>query len=227
MARALDLAARGEGFVEPNPMVGCVVVQEGRVVGEGWHERFGGPHAEVNALRAAGERARGATLVVTLEPCCHTGKTPPCVDALLAAGVARVVVGVDDPFPRVAGAGLAALRAAGVECVVGVGVAEARGLLAPYLKLTITGLPWTIAKWAMTLDGKIATSTGDSQWISGPESRAAVHEIRSRVDAVVVGAGTLVADDPLLTARPIGGAAPRRVATRGVFAGDRALPRER
>jgi diaminohydroxyphosphoribosylaminopyrimidine deaminase/5-amino-6-(5-phosphoribosylamino)uracil reductase len=224
MDRALDLAARGEGLVEPNPMVGCVVLQGGRVVGEGWHERFGGDHAEVNALRAAGERARGGTLVVTLEPCCHTGKTPPCVDAVLAAGIARVVAAVEDPFPRVAGGGFAALRRAGVECLVGVREREARELLAPYVRLTTKGLPWTIAKWAMTLDGKIATRAGDSQWISGPESRAAVHATRARVDAVVVGAGTLVADDSLLTARLPDGASPRRVAARVVIAGGRPLP---
>ncbi|MGL4512218.1 MAG: bifunctional diaminohydroxyphosphoribosylaminopyrimidine deaminase/5-amino-6-(5-phosphoribosylamino)uracil reductase RibD [Lacipirellulaceae bacterium] len=227
MARALRLATRGEGLVEPNPMVGCVVLARDGIVGEGWHERFGEAHAEVNAMRGAGERARGATLVVTLEPCCHTGKTPPCVDAVLAAGIARVVVAVEDPFPRVAGGGLAALRAAGIECVVGVGANGARDLLAPYLRLTTQGLPWTIAKWAMTLDGKIATHSGDSQWISGPESRAAVHRLRSRVDAIVVGAGTLAADDPLLTARLPGGEAPRRVATRVVVAGDRPLPTDR
>ncbi|TWU00678.1 Riboflavin biosynthesis protein RibD [Botrimarina colliarenosi] len=223
MRRALELAARGEGFVEPNPMVGCVVVRDGVIVGEGWHERFGGPHAEVNALEAAGAAARGATLVVTLEPCCHTGKTPPCVEAVLAAGVARVVIATRDPFPKVDGGGVRALEAAGVECVVGVGEAEARRLLAPYLKLVETGRPWVIAKWAMTLDGRIATESGDSQWISGEASRARVHQLRGRVDAVIVGAGTLVADDPVLTARPEGA----RFATRVVIAGGKPLPKER
>lgn len=204
-------------------MVGCVVVRDGEVVGEGCHERFGGPHAEVNALANAGEHARGATAVVTLEPCCHTGKTPPCAEALIAAGVSRVVIATLDPFPKVDGGGLSALDAAGIECIVGVREAEARRLLASYLKLTETGRPWVIAKWAMSLDGKIATHTGDSQWISGPESRALVHEVRGRMDAVIVGAGTLVADDPLLTARPVGPRTPLRV----VIAGDRPLPLDR
>lgn len=221
MRRALDLAVRGEGRVEPNPMVGCVVARDGQIVGEGWHERFGGPHAEVNALAAAGEAARGATLYVTLEPCCHTGKTPPCVNAVLGAGVKRVVIATRDPFPKVDGGGVRALEAAGVECVVGVLEGEARRLMVPYLKLVTTGRPWVIAKWAMTLDGRIATRTGDSQWISGPESRAKVHELRGRCDAVVVGAGTLVADDPLLTARIDD---PPRTPTRIVVAGDRPLP---
>jgi diaminohydroxyphosphoribosylaminopyrimidine deaminase/5-amino-6-(5-phosphoribosylamino)uracil reductase len=220
MRRALELAARGEGFVEPNPMVGCVVVRDGVIVGEGFHERFGEAHAEVNALNAAGDRAKGATLVVTLEPCCHTGKTPPCVDAVLAAGVKRVVIAMRDPFPKVDGGGIRALEAAGVDCVVGVLEDEARRLVAPYLKLVETGLPWVIAKWAMTLDGKIATSTGDSQWISNEASRARVHQLRGRVDAIIVGAGTLVADDPLLTARPAGARTPLRI----VIAGDRPLP---
>lgn len=220
MRRALKLAAQGEGHVEPNPMVGCVVVRDGQIVGEGWHEVFGGPHAEVNALRAAGEAARGATLFVTLEPCCHTGKTPPCTEAVLTAGVTRVVIATRDPFPRVDGGGVRALEAAGVECVVGVLEEEARQLMSPYLKLVTKGQPWVIAKWAMTLDGKIATHTGDSQWISGPESRAKVHDLRGRVDAVVVGARTLVADDPLLNARPAGPRTPLRV----VIAGERPLP---
>lgn len=204
MARALELAARGEGRVEPNPMVGCVITQQGEVVGEGWHQQHGGPHAEVNALAAAGDRAAGGTAYVTLEPCCHTGKTPPCTDALLTAGVARVVVAVRDPFPQVNGGGLQQLTDAGVVCEVGVGEADARSLLAPYLKLIERGRPWVIAKWAMTLDGKLATSSGSSQWISSPESRELVHRLRGRVDAVIVGAGTARDDDPLLTARPAG-----------------------
>lgn len=212
MRHALALAARGRGAVEPNPMVGAVVLDSaGQLVGEGWHQRFGGPHAEVFALAEAGEHARGGTLVVTLEPCCHHGKTPPCTDAVLKAGVARVVVAMADPFPKVAGGGLAILRAAGVEVSVGLCVAEAVALNAPYLKLLRTGRPWVHAKWAMTLDGKIATHTGDSKWISGEESRRRVHELRGRVDAVLVGRGTLVADDPLLTARPAGPRTPARV----------------
>ncbi|TWT46900.1 Riboflavin biosynthesis protein RibD [Botrimarina hoheduenensis] len=223
MGRAIQLARRGEGSVEPNPLVGCVVVRDDQVVGEGWHERFGGPHAEVNALQAAGALAQGATLYVTLEPCCHTGKTPPCVSAVIASGVQQVVIAHHDPFPQVDGAGVAALQAAGVECVEGVLKAEAAQLLAPYLKLVTTGRPWVIGKWAMTLDGKIATRTGSSKWISGEASRAFAHEIRGRMDAIVVGAGTLVADDPLLTARPPGPRKPVRV----VIAGDRPLPLDR
>ncbi|MFO0842056.1 MAG: bifunctional diaminohydroxyphosphoribosylaminopyrimidine deaminase/5-amino-6-(5-phosphoribosylamino)uracil reductase RibD [Gemmataceae bacterium] len=204
MARALEMAARGRGAVEPNPMVGAVVVRDGRPVGEGWHQRYGGPHAEVHALATAGECARGATLYVTLEPCCHHGKTPPCTDAVVAAGVSRVVAAMADPFPEVAGKGTEVLRKAGVAVEVGVGEAEARRLNAPYLKLLAKGRPWVIAKWAMTLDGRIATRTGDSKWISNAASRRIVHDLRGRVDAVVVGVGTALADDPLLTARPPG-----------------------
>jgi diaminohydroxyphosphoribosylaminopyrimidine deaminase/5-amino-6-(5-phosphoribosylamino)uracil reductase len=212
MRHALALAARGRGSVEPNPMVGAMVLDPaGRFVGEGWHQKFGGPHAEVFALAQAGERARGGTLVVTLEPCCHQGKTPPCTDAVLKAGVARVAVAMADPFPKVAGGGLSILRGAGLDVNVGLCEADAVALNAPYLKLLRTGRPWVHAKWAMTLDGKIATRAGDSRWISGEESRRRVHELRGRMDAVLVGRGTLVADDPLLTARPPGPRTPARV----------------
>jgi diaminohydroxyphosphoribosylaminopyrimidine deaminase / 5-amino-6-(5-phosphoribosylamino)uracil reductase len=212
MRHALALAEKGRGFVEPNPMVGAVVLDPaGQLIGEGWHQKFGGPHAEVFALAAAGERARGGTLVVTLEPCCHHGKTPPCTDAVLKAGIARVVVAMADPFPKVAGDGLAILSGAGIEVSVGLCEQDASVLNAPYLKLLRTGRPWVHAKWAMTLDGKIATRTGDSKWISGEESRRRVHELRGRMDAVLVGRGTVVADDPLLTARPAGPRAPARV----------------
>lgn len=204
MQRALALAVRGEGLVEPNPMVGCVIAQGEEIVGEGWHGRFGGPHAEVEALQAAGSRAEGATLAVTLEPCCHFGKTPPCSKAILAAKIARVVVAQSDPFPQVAGGGLEELRAAGVEVVVGVLEEQARRLNAPYLKLLRTGRPWVLAKWAMTLDGKTATRTGSSRWVSCEESLAIVHKIRGRVDAIVVGRETARMDNPLLTARPAG-----------------------
>ena len=166
MRRALELAAAGQGFVEPNPMVGCVIARGAEIIGEGWHRRFGGDHAEVEALRLAGSRAAGATLYVTLEPCCHTGKTPPCTAAILAAGVRRVVAAMGDPFPQVAGGGTAALQAAGVTVEVGLLDTAARQLNAPYLKLLRRGLPWIIAKWAMTLDGKIATRSGASRWIS-------------------------------------------------------------
>lgn len=204
MARALELAARGEGRVEPNPMVGCVLVRAGQVVGEGWHARFGEAHAEAAALQAAGERASGATAFVTLEPCCHHGKTPPCAEALIAAGVTRVVCAQEDPFPQVSGGGIAALRAAGIAVECGLLEADAARLNSPYLKLTRSKMPWVIAKWAMTLDGKIATHTGDSQWISCEESRALVHELRGRIDAILIGGGTARRDNPLLTARPTG-----------------------
>src|SRR6478752_9858422 len=221
MARALELAARGRGAVEPNPLVGAVVVRDGAVVGQGWHEQFGQAHAEVNALRQAGDRARGATLYVTLEPCCHFGKTPPCTEAVVRAGVRRVVAAMLDPFPQVAGQGASRLREAGVVVEVGVGEAAARRLNAPYLKSLRTGRPWVHAKWAMTLDGKIATRTGESKWITGEAARARAHELRGRMDAVIVGKGTLLADDPLLTARPPG----PRTATRVVLtASGKGLP---
>jgi diaminohydroxyphosphoribosylaminopyrimidine deaminase/5-amino-6-(5-phosphoribosylamino)uracil reductase len=220
MKRALELAERGRGYVEPNPLVGAVVVRDGKAVGEGWHRRFGEAHAEVNALAAAGEAARGATLYVTLEPCCHHGKTPPCTDAVIRAGVRRVVAAMADPFPEVAGQGIALLRAAGVEVAVGVEKKSARRLIAPYLKLLSTGRPYVHAKWAMTLDGKIATRTGDSRWISNEASRRRVHELRGRMDGIVVGIGTALADDPLLTARPPG----PRTATRIVLDRNGRLP---
>lgn len=213
MDRALELARRGEGAVEPNPLVGCVLVQGGQVVGEGHHARFGGDHAEVVALTAAGDLARGATAYVTLEPCSHVGKTPPCVDALVRAGVRRVVAAHADPFPAVSGRGLEQLRAAGIDTQVGLRGEESRALNAPYLKLLSTGRPWVIAKWAMSLDGKIATVSGESRWISCEESRRAVHQLRGRVDGVVIGSRTARHDDPLLTARPPG----TRLATRVVL----------
>ncbi|MCZ2344129.1 MAG: bifunctional diaminohydroxyphosphoribosylaminopyrimidine deaminase/5-amino-6-(5-phosphoribosylamino)uracil reductase RibD [Bacteroidales bacterium] len=223
MEHAFTLAERGRGAVEPNPVVGAVVLDaENRCVGEGWHARFGGPHAEVHALAAAGERARGGTLFVTLEPCCHFGKTPPCTEAILAAGVRRVVVALHDPFPKVAGGGIACLRAAGVAVEVGLGEATAQVQNAPYRKLLRDGRPWVLAKWAMSWDGKIATRTGDSRWISSPESRALVHELRGRVDAIIVGRGTVHRDDPLLTARPAG----PRVATRVIVTASGLLPEQ-
>ena len=212
MDRALELAERGRGAVEPNPLVGCVIVRDGHVVGEGRHERYGGPHAEVHALRQAGESAHGATLYVTLEPCSHFGKTPPCSRAVIAAGVARAVVALRDPFPAVDGGGMADLRTAGIEVAGGVRESAARELNAPYLKLLSERRPWVIAKWAMSLDGKIATRTGDSRWISCESSRREVHALRGRVDAIMVGRGTAERDDPLLTARPPG----PRTATRVV-----------
>ncbi len=202
MLRALELAERGRGWVEPNPLVGCVIVRDGEIVGEGFHERFGGPHAEIHALQNAGERASGATLYVTLEPCCHFGKTPPCAAAVIAARVRKVVAAMRDPFPKVDGGGFEQLRQAGIEVEIDTASeAAARRLNGPYLKLIERGRPWVIAQWAMSLDGKIATHPGDSKWISGPASRQIVHELRARVDAIVVGRRTAELDDPLLTAR--------------------------
>jgi diaminohydroxyphosphoribosylaminopyrimidine deaminase/5-amino-6-(5-phosphoribosylamino)uracil reductase len=212
MRRALDLARRGEGRVEPNPMVGGVVASAaGGVLGAGWHDSFGGPHAEIVALAAAGAAARGATLYVTLEPCCHHGKTPPCTDAVIAAGIARVVVAAGDPFPAVAGSGIAALRAAGIAVETGLLEAEAVRLTAPFRTLVTKGRPWVIAKWAASLDGRLAAAPGGDRWISSPESLALVHELRGRVDGVLVGSGTALADDPLLTVRPEGRRRPLRI----------------
>lgn len=212
MRLALTLAEQGRGHVEPNPMVGCVIVRDGQPVGQGFHEKFGGPHAEINALASADIAAvAGSTLYVTLEPCCHHGKTPPCTKALLRARPARVVVAMADPFPRVAGGGLRILNKAGISVTVGVCEEEARQLNAPYLKRLGYGLPWIIAKWAMTLDGKMATSNGSSQWISSKEARHEVHRVRGLVDAVMVGSGTARLDDPLLTARPPGPRTPARI----------------
>lgn len=214
MRRALELAGRGEGRVEPNPMVGAVITAaggDGRIVGEGWHDRFGGPHAEPVALVAAGPQARGGTLYVTLEPCCHHGKTPPCTDAIIAAGIGRVVAAVEDPFPAVGGGGIAALRQAGIVVETGLLAAEALRLTAAYRKLVGTGMPWVIGKWAMSLDGLAAAPPGADRWISSAESRAIVHALRGRVDGIVVGIGTAVVDDPLLTARPAGSREPLRI----------------
>ena len=219
MRRALDLAAQGLGRVEPNPMVGAVVVRGDQVVGEGHHQRFGGPHAEVVALQAAGPQARGAELFISLEPCCHHGKTPPCTDAILAAGVRRVVAAVVDPFPEVSGRGMALLKAAGIETAVGVLEAEARRLNAAFFKRQKTGLPLVIAKWAMTLDGRMATAARESQWISSEESRRRVHEMRRVVDAVLVGAGTVLADEPSLTVRHVAPLPERGQPTRVVLDG--------
>ena len=202
MRSALDrLAADGAGWVSPNPLVGCVIVNNGEVVGRGYHQRFGGPHAEVHALREAGNRARGAVLYATLEPCCHTGKTPPCVDAILQAQVRRVVAAMRDPNPRVDGGGLSRLESAGVEVTVGVCEAEARRLNEVFVKYIATRRPFVTSKSAITLDGKIATRSGASRWITGEAARAAGHQLRHANDAILVGIGTVVQDDPQLTTR--------------------------
>jgi diaminohydroxyphosphoribosylaminopyrimidine deaminase / 5-amino-6-(5-phosphoribosylamino)uracil reductase len=213
MARAVALAEGGRGTASPNPMVGAVLVMDGHVVGEGYHRAPGEPHAEVAALAAAGEAAAGATCYVTLEPCAHQGRTPPCADALLQAGVARVVAALPDPDPRVDGAGLARLRAAGVAVTVGVGADAAAEQNAAYLTHRRLGRPRVTLKAAASLDGKVAAPDGSSQWITGPAARADAHRLRAEADAVAVGAGTALADDPRLTARPSGyaGRQPLRV----------------
>ncbi|MFQ5501898.1 MAG: bifunctional diaminohydroxyphosphoribosylaminopyrimidine deaminase/5-amino-6-(5-phosphoribosylamino)uracil reductase RibD [Phycisphaerae bacterium] len=214
MQQAFDLASKGRGYVEPNPMVGCLIVRRGRIVGRGFHRRFGGPHAEVNALRQAGVNAGGATAYVSLEPCSHVGKTPPCADALIHAGVRRVVVAMRDPNPLVAGRGIRKLRAAGIRVETGLLRAEAAALNAPFITFHREHRPYVILKWAQSIDGKIATRGGDSKWISSRASRAKGHALRARVDAILIGIGTVIADDPDLTARL---ARPRRIATRVVL----------
>ena len=211
MLRAIDLARRGEGRVEPNPMVGCVLVRDGRVVGEGFHKQFGAPHAEIHALTAAGSLAHGATAYVTLEPCCHVGKTGPCTQALISNGIARVVAATSDPFPAVRGGGFTALANAGVKVEVGLCGDEANDLLRPFRTRVELGRPFMLAKWASSLDGRIATRTGDSRWISNEASRRVVHVLRGRMDAIMVGIGTALADDPLLTPRPTGLRTPERI----------------
>ena len=201
MRRAIELAERGVGFTNPNPMVGAVIVKGGKVIGEGWHERCGEWHAERNAFKNCTVPAEGATMYVTLEPCCHYGKTPPCTEAIIEHGIARVVIGMEDPNPLVAGKGIALLREAGIEVVCGVEEEALREQNRVFLKYISTKLPWVAMKTAMTLDGKIATRTGDSKWITGAEARAYVHELRHRFMAILVGIGTAVADDPLLNCR--------------------------
>ena len=216
MSLAVQAAQNGQGCVEPNPMVGCVIVADDQVIGLGWHEKYGGPHAEINAIASVKAEHKGkiagATAYVSLEPCSHQGKTGPCCDAMITANIGRVVIAVIDPNPKVSGQGITKMQAAGIEVVTDVLTDEAEQVLAPYLKRTRTGLPWVIAKWAMTLDGSIATASGDSQWISNEKSRKRVHDLRRRVDAVMVGIGTALADDPMLNPRPAG----KRIVTRVV-----------
>ncbi|GAB0059350.1 diaminohydroxyphosphoribosylaminopyrimidine deaminase [Pseudomonas syringae ICMP 11293] len=202
MARALELARKGLYSTHPNPRVGCVIVREGRIVGEGWHVRAGEPHAEVHALRQAGELARGATAYVTLEPCSHQGRTPPCADALIEAGVARVVAAMQDPNPEVSGRGLLRLMNAGIGVQCGVLESEARALNKGFLKRMETGLPYVRVKMAMSLDGRTAMASGESQWITGPEARSAVQRLRAQSSVVLSGADTVLADKARLTVRP-------------------------
>lgn len=201
MKRAIRLAAKGRGRTSPNPMVGAVVVRGETVVGEGYHEYIGGPHAEVNALRNAGDQAKGAVLYVTLEPCNHQGRTPPCTLAVLEAGISRVVVGMADPNPGVRGGGCETLRARGIQVDVGILERECRLLNQAFIKYVTTGIPLVTLKAAATLDGRIATRTGDARWISNEQSRRFVHRLRCDLDGILVGAGTALADDPQLTGR--------------------------
>jgi diaminohydroxyphosphoribosylaminopyrimidine deaminase/5-amino-6-(5-phosphoribosylamino)uracil reductase len=201
MQKALMLAKKGVGRTAPNPPVGAVIVREGVIVGEGFHPRAGEPHAEIFALKDAGAQAYGATIYVTLEPCSHFGKTPPCADALIDAGIKQVFVGVVDPNPKVAGRGIERLQAAGIKVFTGLLQNECQQLLAPFRKLISTGMPYTIYKSAMTCDGNIATSSGDSKWVSGEQSRARVHRLRDRVEAIMVGSETAIKDDPQLNTR--------------------------
>jgi diaminohydroxyphosphoribosylaminopyrimidine deaminase/5-amino-6-(5-phosphoribosylamino)uracil reductase len=212
MQRALDLARQGVGRTRPNPAVGAVIVREGQVVGEGFHPAAGEPHAEIFALRQAGELARGADLYVTLEPCSHQGRTGPCAEAVVAAGIGRLFIGTLDPNPKVCGRGRARIEAAGIPVVVGLLEEECRRLIAPFAKHVVTGLPYLILKSAITLDGFTATATGDSQWITNPSSRLQVHHLRDQVDGILVGIGTVLADNPQLTTRlPEGGRNPLRI----------------
>ena len=211
MREALRIARNAQGRTSPNPMVGAVVVREGRIIAQGWHRQAGTPHAEVHALNMAGELARGATLYVTLEPCSHFGRTPPCAQRIIDAGIKKVVAAMKDPNPKVAGRGFEILRAAGIEVEVGLLEDEARILNENFLKWVTQKLPFVSSKFACSLDGKIATATGESQWISGEESRKFSHHLRDINDAILVGVGTVLADNPSLTTRLVDGKNPVRV----------------
>ncbi len=211
MRRALELARLGEGHTNPNPMVGCVVVRDGRIIGEGYHEAYGGPHAERNALMHCCEDPDGADLYVTLEPCCHTGKQPPCTDIILTSGIANVYVGCEDPNPLVAGKGIQILRDAGVRVTTGILAEECQHINEVFFHYIKTKRPFVVMKYAMSLDGKIACATGDSKWVTGNEARYQVHELRGRYMGIMVGIGTVRADDPLLTCRIEGGKNPTRI----------------
>lgn len=203
MQQALALAARGRYTTRPNPMVGCVIVKNGHKVGEGWHQYAGQPHAEVYALRQAGLAAQGATAYVTLEPCAHQGRTPPCADALIAAGITEVVVACLDPNPLVAGQGIARLEAAGIKCHHGILEAEAKQLNAGFLRAITGGLPWVRLKMAISLDGRVAMANGESKWITSSQARQAVQQDRARAGAIITGSGTVLADDPQLNVRKL------------------------
>jgi diaminohydroxyphosphoribosylaminopyrimidine deaminase/5-amino-6-(5-phosphoribosylamino)uracil reductase len=212
MQRAIELAAQGLGCVEPNPPVGAVLVDDDlTLLGEGYHQEYGGPHAEILALQQAGSHAPEAMLFVTLEPCSHEGKTGPCTKTLIDAGIRKVVIGIEDPSPHASGKGIEELKSAGIEVEVGLLEEDVSQLTAPFVKRVTTGLPWVHAKWAMTLDGKIASKTGASHWISNEASRKLVHQLRGRMDAIIIGSGTTQIDNPLLTARPSGPRTPTRI----------------
>lgn len=211
MRRALELAVRGAGHVAPNPMVGAVIVKDGRIIGEGWHERIGGLHAERNAFAHCTEDCAGATIYVTLEPCCHWGRTPPCTDAIMEHKISRVVVGCLDPNPLVAGKGLRILRDAGIECVSGVLEDECLAVNEVFFHYITTKTPFVVMKYAMTLDGRIAAFTGDSKWITSETARNHAHETRKRLSAIMVGIGTVLADDPMLNCRIESGVDPLRL----------------
>jgi diaminohydroxyphosphoribosylaminopyrimidine deaminase / 5-amino-6-(5-phosphoribosylamino)uracil reductase len=215
MQHALKLAAQAAGRTSPNPMVGCIIVKNGEIIGEGFHQKAGTPHAEVHALRAAGGNANGATAYVTLEPCSHFGRTPPCADALIKAGILRTVVAMVDPNPLVSGQGITRLREAGIQVDVGLKEDEAKKLNKGFLKAMHYGLPYLLYKSALTLDGKIASETGDSKWITNEASRAYVHQLRNQMDVIMVGSETVIQDNPALTSRIPGGRDPIRVVIDG------------
>lgn len=223
MREALELAARGRGFVSPNPLVGAVVVRDGKAVGRGYHERYGQAHAEVNALREAGDAARGATLYCTLEPCCHHGKTPPCTEAVIASGVTRAVIATCDSSEKVGGKGIEALRGAGIDVEVGLLEQEAKRQNEGFHTFHRLGRPFVTVKWAMTLDGRTGTDSNHSRWITNEASRTYVHEIRADHDAIVIGIGTILADDPMLNVRleHYEGRQPKRI----IIDGDLSIPR--
>jgi len=211
MKRALQLARRGERWVSPNPMVGAVIVKNNRIIGEGWHRRFGGDHAEIDALRSASESVEGATVYITLEPCCHHGKTPPCIEGLIAGKPARVVIGMPDPNPLVCGGSIERLVGAGISTTVGVLEAQCRRLNERFIRFMQTRIPFVTLKFAQTLDGRIATAAGHSRWISSPASLKFAHALRAAHDAILVGSGTIFKDDPELTVRLVNGRNPVRI----------------
>jgi diaminohydroxyphosphoribosylaminopyrimidine deaminase/5-amino-6-(5-phosphoribosylamino)uracil reductase len=211
MRQAFKLAEKGLGYTSPNPPVGAIIINDGEVIAKGYHRRFGAPHAEIEALRKAKDRSRNAIIISTLEPCSHFGKTPPCADALIAAGIRTVVSAIEDPNPLVSGKGFGKLRGAGIEVINGVGENQAQRFYQPYFKFITTGISYVTVKFAQSIDGRIATATGHSRWISSPESLKFAHKLRAANDAVLVGANTLKSDDPLLTTRLVKGRNPARI----------------